>query len=128
MHDYVTQLLRFRQGHGYAFALDDYPAAPYPAWSSETLGAPNWDSKHIAQDYNDPSRGPRLYLLINMEPGNVLFQLPAGVAWQRLLDTQAYFEGGGTASGNVTLDAPATVPGSSYAAVGHSIVVLQAAQ
>jgi len=128
MHDYVTQLLRFRREHSYAFAFDDYPAAEPFAWKSETLGDANWDSKHIAQFYSDASQGPQLFVMINMESGNVTFQLPPGIAWRRLLDTQTYFEGDAAASGNITLDAPAVIPGASYGVVGHSIVVLQAAE
>jgi glycogen operon protein len=123
----VTKLLRFRREHAHSFVFDDYPAAEPFAWKSETLGEANWASKHIAQFYSDASQGPQLMVLINMESGNVTFQLPPGIAWRRLLDTQAYFEGDGPSSGNITLDAPALIPGNSYGVVGHSIVVLQAA-
>ena len=124
MHDFVEQLIRLRKEHSYAFAPDDYATEYVPQWLSETGGAPNWDSKHIAQSYADASKGPRLYVLINMETDTKTFQLPAGITWNRLLDTQSYFEGDAQTSGNFT---PTVVTGS-YGAVGHSIVVLQAAQ
>ena len=131
MHDFVRRLLKFRGDHSNVFADADYPATPYPLLLDEA-GAPVtrgfFDTqKHLAQDYNDAGRGRRLYILINMEGGAVNFKLPAGVTWQRLLDTQAYFEGGTDGlSGN--WGAPAAIPGSAYGAVGHSIVILQAAQ
>jgi glycogen operon protein len=124
MHDFVRKLLRFRSDHAYAFAPEDYGAGAPFAWKSETGGDPNWDSKHIVQHYTDASRGPRLYILINLDVATVNFSLPQGVIWQRILDTQAFFEGTKDTSGNI---APAAVPGATYGAVGHSIVVLQAA-
>jgi glycogen operon protein len=127
MHDYARQLLRLRREHSYAFAPADYGSGAPFQWKSESLGTPNFDSKHVAQSYSDASQGPQLFVIINMESGNVTFQLPPGAAWRRLLDTQAFFEGSAEVSGNVTLDAPAAISGSSYGAVGHSIVVLQAA-
>ena len=123
MHAFVQQLLRFRKDHSYAFAPADYGAGAPMQWKSEALGPPNWDLKHIAQLYADASTGPQLFVMINMESGNVTFQLPPGIAWTRLLDTQSYFED----AGNFTLDQPAVVSGGSYGVVGHSIVVLQAA-
>lgn len=128
MHDFVKGIVRFRKEHAYAFAAEDYGATAPFSWKSERNDAsPNWDGKHIAQHYYDSSKGPQLFVMINMEPGQITFTLPAGVHWARLFDTQAYFEGADRVSGNLTLDAPAAVPGGSYGVSGHSIVVLQAA-
>jgi glycogen operon protein len=129
MHDFVAKLLRFRKEHAYAFALADYgQGAPF-SWKSETGGDANFDTKHIAQHYYDGTKGPQLYIMMNMEAGNVSFKLPTGVTWKRLFDTQAYFEGSDPGlSGNITLDVPAVVETASYGVQSHSVVVLQAAQ
>ena len=128
MHAFTVQLLRFRREHAYAFADADYPVNAYPKWvdisGAAATDANSWYTKRIAQDYDDATRGPRLYVMINMETDKRDFVLPAGVTWKRLLDTQAFFE----TSGNFTLDSPAVMPAAPYGVVGHSIVILQAAQ
>jgi glycogen operon protein len=85
--------------------------------------------------YYDPTRGPELAILINMEGGNVDFTLPTGRSWKRLLDTQQYFDLASTlttggldprTSANITLDAPVAIPGATYGVTSRSIVVLEA--
>ena len=125
MHDFVGKLLHFRSDHAYAFAPDEYGAGAPFSWKSETGGDPNWESKHIAQHYFDSSKGPQLFIMINMESGNTSFTLPQGVAWKRVLDTSAFLESELTTSGNL---AAAPITGASYSVTGHAIVVLQAAQ
>jgi hypothetical protein len=88
------------------------------------------------QHYYDKSRGPELVVLINMDRGTTEFQLPAGRSWQRLIDTQAWFDGDEylaskpdldkRASHNASVDAPVPVAGATYGVSGSSIVVLEA--
>ena len=128
MHDFVRKLLRFRTAHTYALSPDDYGSgAPFTWKNEQDTTPPDWNSKHLAMHYYDASAGPQLLVLINMETATVNFTLPTGVHWQRLLDTQAYFEGVDRISGNIELDAPAAIAGPAYGVQDHSIVILQAA-
>lgn len=136
MHDFVRKLLRFRKEHTYAFAPDDYgQGAPFAWKSPQNTDAVNWGGKSVMIHYYDPSRGPELAILINMETTQVEFQIPGGRPWKRIIDTQQYFDlpatidslgGDLRASGNVWLDSPISISGSTYGVPTRSIVILEA--
>ncbi len=93
MHDFVRRLIAFRKAHAYAFAPVDYgQGAPFAWKSADNTDAPDWNSRHIAMHYYDPSFGPELEILINMEATAVRFQLPQGRSWRRVVDTQAWWD------------------------------------
>ena len=85
--------------------------------------------------YYDKTRGPELLIMINGETGNTDFTLPTGRTWQRLVDTQQYFDVPETlqqlgkptrTSSNISLEAPETISGATYGVPQRSIVILQA--
>jgi len=138
MHDFVRKLIAFRRTHEYAFAPTDYgQSAPYD-WENASGAAQSgddWNTRHLAMHYNDSSAGPQLDILINLETSPVTFTLPQGVAWTRVVDTQATFDEPGyftagmdpTISANISTDSPVAVSGS-YAVQARSIVILEEAQ
>jgi glycogen operon protein len=137
MHDFVRQVVKLRHEHRYAFAPAQYgQGAPF-AWKSERNDdGVNWSGRKLMQHYYDKSRGAELAILINMDRSSVEFQLPAGRNWQRLVDTQAWFDGDEylaskpgldkRKSHNASVDAPVPVSGASYGVSGSSIVILEA--
>jgi isoamylase len=138
MKDFVAQTIRMRKERFYAFAPDDYgKSAPF-AWKTpqnQPAQPADWGKKSIMIHYYDPTQGPELLVLINMENAGVDFQLPAGRTWRRLVDTQQTFDfddyvtrmgGDPRRSLNVTLDAPVPVPGSVYGSSSRTIVILEA--
>jgi len=77
-----------------------------------------------------------------MERGAQNFTLPTGRTWQRILDTQAFFDTGDISgepdgyftdsesankaeSANITLDNPRLIEDTSYYVAGSSIVILE---
>ncbi|MEC8277408.1 MAG: hypothetical protein VX026_06820, partial [Myxococcota bacterium] len=84
---------------------------------------------------------PELAILINMTREPITFSLPSGVSWERLIDTQSYFDTAGLRneptgyfndndddlflSANINLDNPLAVDEGSYAVQGSSIVILR---
>ena len=135
MHDFISQLTRFRKEHLYALAPTDWgKGAPF-AWKSPANDDNvNWNGKALMIHYYDATRGPELAILINMEQGNVDFTLPQGRSWRRLLDTQSYFDLPSTLttlnrpqrkSSNIELDAPTPIPGAIYGVPGRSIALLE---
>ena len=138
MHDFVRNLVRFRREHTYAFSPKEYDQASFAWKSPQNTDTPNWNGKSIMIHYFDKSAGPELVVLINMEAGAVDFTLPQGRNWQRVLDTQSYFDtdaffespdfAGETPverSWNISLDDPTPIPGSSYGVPARSIVILE---
>ncbi len=138
MKDFVAQLTRFRARNGTLFAPAGYDtAAPFTYKSENNDANVNWSGKHLMLHYYDSTRGTQTALLINMENGPVTFTLPVGVKWQRVADTQETFDQSTylnaaalplRQSANISLDAPAGVPGGVYQTNGHTIVILQAAK
>jgi isoamylase len=153
MHDFVRQVIQFRKDHEYIFAPDDYLTAAKLQWvAADGTQTVNWTSgKTLAVDYPDKSRGPRVYVIINMDTSPVPFVLPAGEKWHTLIDTQSYYDDQvgydgqpsyfassgwpNTQSANITLqNPPLFVPSTKnpcntdtgYCAMPKSIVVLQA--
>jgi glycogen operon protein len=138
MHDFVRKLIQFRRAHEYAFAPVDYGQSEAFAWenaSGVAQSGSDWDTRHVAMHFNDSSAGAQLDILINLENGPVTFTLPAGVSWQRVVDTQAAFDEptyfsaqlDPTASANIFPVAPQAVSGS-YGVQARSIVILEEAR
>ncbi len=142
MHDFVRDLIRLRQEHGYALAPATYDGAAPFSWRGPGGGEPDWNSRQLAIHYHDSTVGPELLILINMERFPVDFTLPVGSSWLRLIDTQRYFDfdvadsdddwfgtsGADTrVSSNTSLDDPEPIPGGTYGLSDSSIVILEAA-
>jgi glycogen operon protein len=136
MADFLKQLTRFRREHGYAVAPAEYgKGAPFAWKSAANSDQVNWGGKSVMLHYYDKTRGPELAILVNMEPGNTDFTLPAGRNWVRLVDTQQYFDLPATLtaqqrparqSNNAWMDAPTPVTTPTYGVPGRSIVILEA--
>ncbi len=138
MHDFVRQMIHFRREHAYAFAPTGYDAGGFAWKSAQNTEPANWDSRHVLVHYFDKSKGPELAILINMETGPVTFQVPAGRKWQRVIDTQSWFDtegyfNDGSFSGekpvrrswNATLDDPLPLAEPSYTVPARTIVILE---
>lgn len=135
MFDFVKDLIQLRKDHSYAFAPAEYGEAQFAWKSAQNTDQVAWDSRHVMMHYYDTTRGPELVVLINMERGNVDFTLPEGRTWERLMDTQAYFDQNEflaanaddlRQSYNVTLSDPEVITGNAYGVTGSSIVILRA--
>ena len=135
MFDFVRDTIAMRKKYAHAFAPENYEAAPF-AWKSAQNGdEPNWGGRNIMMHYHDPSVGPEIAVLINMDRDWVEFTLPEGRAWSRVLDTQRYFDDVDylaennadlKTSHNITLDEPLPLTEPTYNVAGSSIVVLVA--
>ncbi len=138
MHDFVRKVIKFRTGHAYAFARDQYGQGARFAWKSASNGEPAWGSRQLMIHYDDPTAGPELAILINLERTPTTFTLPPGRPWHRVLDTQeffdsdAYFAPGGAGAGtddrtSANIDpVPVTpIPGATYDVTASSIVILE---
>lgn len=136
MADFVRQAIQVRAAHRYAFAPASYGDVA-PKWMNENgTEGPNWNSRHLAQYFYDSTNGKPLYVIWNFENGSVDFKLPAEHTWNRLIDTQSYFDNPDyfTANGidasqsqNGSVDAPVSIPGSDYNTPAGTVVVLEAA-
>ena len=142
MHDFVRSVIQLRKEHGYALAPTEYGAGAPFAWkSAANTDQVDWNSRHLMLHYYDPTAGPELAILINMQRDPVEFTLPEGRTWRRLLDTQRWFDldddssdedffdvssADPLVSHNISLDASEDV-GATYLAQDSSIVVLEAA-
>ena len=97
------------------------------------MSGSDWDGRHLAIHYSSEDEND-LLILLNYEASDVAFTLPAG-QWSRLMDTQAYFDDGyfsdtpladPYSSANITLDEPALITDTTYAAKPASFVVFEA--
>ncbi len=104
-------------------------------------GDPDWGSRNLMVHYWDPSYGPEIAVLINLERFPVEFTLPEGRTWVRLVDTQKgvgfedpdndadYFEQTGRGpqvSWNISLgDAALTLSEATYGVAENTIVILE---
>jgi glycogen operon protein len=149
MHDFVRDLTRLRREHAAALAPSEYGGGMPLAWKdadNSDMAAEDWSGhRYVMMHYYDDGNfaGEReLLILVNMDRSDITFSLPEGRSWQRLVDTQAWFdlpgdpsEEGGYfsentgadpySSMNITLDEPIAVEGSSYGVVANSIVILE---
>ncbi len=139
MHDFVREMIHFRESHEYAFAPETYGGGAPFVWRSEIDdGNVNWSGRHVAMYYDDPTKGPLLDILINMDRTQTTFvlpPLPPGKTWKRVVDTQSYYDSTDylqkanadfDKSSNIWLSDPAAVAGGSYAAQGSTIVIVEA--
>ena len=70
MHDFVRKVIQLRKDHAYAFAPDDYGTGAPFAWktpANQDANDATWNGKSMMIHYYDPSKGPELLVLINME-------------------------------------------------------------
>jgi isoamylase len=148
MHDFVSQITRFRLDHTYALAPLEWGEGMPFSWKSEYNSDDiDWGGRTLMIHYYNPSGdpgeyGPELAILINMDPYSTkTFTLPGDRTWARLVDTQMWFDIGdepGTEgwlaenpdhdpqdSANISLDAPEVIPDASYGVPPYSIVILE---
>jgi len=133
MHDFVREVIRFRKERFAKLSPTVYGEGAAFAWKNERNSEPpDWSSRHLMIHYTDAVGGPPLAILINLERNDVTFTLPPGT-WQRLVDTQRYFDGepylseakiAPRASGNATLDNAVQVE-DDYTVKDSSIVILE---
>ena len=141
MHDYVRELIRFRRSRADVLSPTAYGGGAPLAWKTagnQDMAPTDWSTRrHMMMHYykGEGFQGPELGILINMETSDVVFTLPEGRAWTRVIDTQAWFDQSGgffesnpTAdpylSHNITLDDPVEI-GGSYTVKPFSIVVIE---
>jgi isoamylase len=137
MADFVRQAIAVRSHHRYAFAPDQYGSgAPFKWMNEAAVEGPDWNSRHLAQYWFDPAQGKPLYVIWNMESHGVDFTLPSGHHWNRLVDTQSYFDDPAyftanaldpSISANGSVDSPMPVGTPSYNTPAGTVVVLEAA-
>ncbi len=133
MHDFVRKIIAFRKANLHAFAPSAYgESAPYSWRSAANDDQVAWDGRHLMQHYYDPEAGAEILILLNHETGPVTFTLPGGRAWQRVLDTQSYYDTADFFSGSgqpdnqsANFDADETVITDSYQAEARSIIILR---
>ncbi len=132
MQDFVKNAIQFRKDHAYALAPTDYNQV-VPVWSSPTMGAADFTSRQLVMTYPASGSGPGFTVLMNMGANAVDFTLPSG-QWQRLIDTQQYFDTTDYLNGaslplrssqNISLTSPMVLPTNDYNVSARSIVVLQ---
>jgi len=136
MHDFVRKMIQLRKDHAYAFAPTSYEGAAPMAWKHAGNGdMDNWGGRAVMQHYWDSSVGPELLVLINMDAGSeISFTLPDHKAWERLVDTQLYFDSpeyldtmgsdAAQSSHNIWTSDPEVVTGA-YGVKSRTIVILR---
>jgi glycogen operon protein len=139
MFDFVKNIIRFRKEHSYAFAPSEFgvgttgAAAPFSWKSAGNTEPPDWNSKQLMMHYWDKSKGPEIALLVNGEGFDVSFTLPGGRTWNRVVDTQAYWDEASTLtslslparkSNNIWLESSEPVSGQ-YTLKPRSMVILE---
>ena len=136
MHDFVSQLIRFRRDNLHAFAPKDFGDGATFVWTDASgANEPDWGSRNLMLHYNDPSAGPEIVIALNMQRDQVEYTLPNGRTWERVMDTQAYFDSTAFLSENaedlrqtynIALDEPLVLTEPTYGVVGSSIAVFRA--
>jgi len=137
MHDFVRQMIKVRNEFSFAFAPMDYESSAPFAWkSAQNTDAVAWDSRHVMKHYYDTEAGPEILVLINMERDWTTFTLPEGRVWERVMDTQSYFDTPDyladvnsselRSTHNVSLQDRVLITDAEYRAAGSSIVILVA--
>ncbi|MCB9555196.1 MAG: glycosyl hydrolase [Deltaproteobacteria bacterium] len=138
MVDFVSQLTALRKANLHAFSPSAYDGGAPFAWKNaqnSDMTDGDWSKRQLMQHYWDQNAGPELLLLINMETDWVDFTLPEQRSWQRLLDTQSFFDleenfaasADKKRSQNISLEQPVAVPEAKYRVAPFSIVLLRAA-
>ena len=146
MHDFVRNLTQFRKEHLYALSPEEHGGGMPFAWKNiynADMSDSDWGGRAVMIHYYDDGNWaePELAILVNMTRDPITFSLPTGITWERLIDTQAYFDTAGLRSeppgyfndndadlflsANINLDTPITIDEGSYAVQGSSIVILR---
>jgi isoamylase len=134
MVDFVRKVIALRKLHIEKLSPRIYgQTAPFSWRSAADTEPPDWNSRHMMIHYPDETGGD-LAILINLERRDVTFELPGDQTWQRLVDTQRYFDGEAwfgesgaprRSTSNATLADGVEVTGS-YTVKDSSIVILHA--
>ena len=147
MHDFVRSLSRMRKERLYAFSPKEHGGGMPFSWKTkenQSMSESDWGGKSLMIHYYKDGEWdqPEIVIMINMDRGGQNFTLPTGRTWQRILDTQAFFDTGDISgepdgyfsdaddvnrsqSANITLDNPRLIEDSSYYVAGSSIVILE---
>lgn len=132
MHDFTRKMIAYRKDNPHAFAPNAY-GLPF-AWKDENNNdLTDWNRRFVMQHYYDEAAGKQIVVLINMHPSDTIeFKLPEGPVWQRVVDTQLYFDTppylddlDSRASQNFAAE-PIPIPDGRYGASSRSIVILEA--
>ena len=124
--------------HAYAFIRSEYDADDKDGWSWKATNNANpdamaWEGRVMGIHYYDKSKGPELYIMINLYKDSQTWTLPdGGEGWKIIVDTQAYFEDkdreendiADGESGNINTEGY-NFSGSTYGINGFSIVILE---
>jgi len=139
MHDFVRDVIQLRREHTYALAPTAWGGGMPHSWKDAGNGdSVDWAGKHVMLHYYDDGTWdePELAILINMETSSTIdFTLPGGRTWQRLIDTQSWFDEDGYftdnpsadlyTSHNTSLDEPVVIDDGQYGVPPRSIVILE---
>lgn len=135
MNDFVSELIAWRMDHLDQVSPLGYGSSASFAWKNADNGdKQDWNNRHIAVHYYDD---PQTLILINMEDAEVTFTLPESVSWERVLDTQAWWDDGylaenpeleTTSTYNILRDAPLALDQAEYGVPAKTIVILEQQQ
>ncbi len=139
MHDFVSQILKYRQQRIDAFSPTEYGGGMPFSWkdaANNEASAATWGGRQMMMHWYDDgvgTWGPEIVVILNFDRNDVTYTLPADRSWGRIVDTQAYFDGEDylavegldpRKSANIDLTGSVVVTGS-YTAKGSSIVILE---
>jgi isoamylase len=149
MHDFVRNMTALRRDHSYAFAPSTYGGGMPFSWKNSSnvdMDDDDWAGRAVMIHYYDDGNfeQPELAVLINMERESVTFTLPTGREWERLVDTQQWYDmpgnldeedAGGWFSENPSVDpylsqniwtgAPEALTDATYTVSASSIVIVR---
>ncbi len=134
MQDFLSELIAWRLDHLDQVAPLEYGGGAAFAWKNAlNEDKQDWSDRQLAIHYYED---PQVLILINMESTEVDFSLPDGVSWERVLDTQAWWDDGyledteldTRSSHNITRETPELLSESSYGVLSKSIVILEQVQ
>jgi isoamylase len=136
MKDFVSEMAAFRRDTGYALTPAEWGSGMAFSWKTAgNLDLTDWSTKHLMQHYyaTESDANPEVLVIWNFEASDIQFQLPSGLSWRRVIDTQAYFdqeaylseldEEGQRKTGNVDRSNQ-EILGTNYTAKAQTVVVL----
>lgn len=146
MHDFLRQLIQFRKEHLYAFNPEEHTSGMPFGWKSPLntdMSPEDWGGRSVMIHYykDDTWDKPELAILINMSRDALEFNLPEGRDWEKVIDTQSYYDTSGLRgeptgyfndndddlflSANIQLSSPEAITEDRYLVQGSSIVIFE---
>ena len=131
MNDFVSELIAWRMDHLDQVSPDAYDQGGFAWKNAANTDKTDWSNKHLAIHYYE---GEQTLILINMEDSEVTFTLPSDSSWERVLDTQAWWDDGYLAENpelepratyNILRDAPIALTQPEYGVPPKTIVILE---